>query len=133
MNNPPNDSQKPVTAKRQKILDDAMAQLKKTRNEMDPTIFGKIRGIIAKNPTMMKALGLSELPNQEVKAQAKPAKTPESMPASPKEEGVEKVVDEKINQEKNLDIIAKLMTIKPSSKEGVKSMIEKSLKDKPKT
>jgi len=137
VNNPPNDEQKPVSAKRQKILDDAMAQLKKTRNEMDPTIFGKIRNIIAKNPKMMKALGISELPNQEPKelqpkAKPKPQSQPEAVTVEAGKANVNKVnkVDEKIDQEKNLDIIAKFMTIKPSGKEGVKSMIEKSMKDK---
>ena len=113
-NDTPKEQQKPVTAERQKILDDAMEQLKKTRKEMDPTIFTKIRNIIAKNPTMMKALGITKLPNQKKKPETKVLASQES---------------EKIDQEKNLDILAKFMTIKPSGKEGVKSMIEKSMKD----
>jgi len=118
VNNPPNDeSAKPVTKERQKILDDAMMQLQKTRKEMDPTIFTKIRAIMTKNPKVMQALGLSKMPNQKI-ADSDKNKVLENSGES-----------EKIDQAKNLDIIAKFMTIKPSGKEDVKNLVQKKLKE----
>ncbi len=129
MNNPPNDdgshnnTKKPVSAQRQKILDEAMSQLKKTRGEMDPSIFGKIRNIIAKNPKVLKALGMSKLPNAN---KVREATKREAVKPFNKDDV------EKIDQEKNLDIIAKFMTIKPSGREGIKSIIKKSQEEKSK-
>ena len=138
MNNPPNDKQNSISPARQKILDEAMEQLKKTRGEMDPSIFKKIRNIIAKNPKVMKALGLDELPNEGKKPTARapkkapiPEKTKQASPVNPKPDVNQAQPEtEIIDQEKNLDIIAKFMSIKPSGKEGVKSLIAKSMKDK---
>lgn len=124
MKKPSNPPSKPLTAKRKKVLDVAMAQLKKTRAQMDPSILKKIRSIIEGNPKIMKGLGIDKMPEDKVLVQREPVEKPAR--AKPK------VVDdtakgyEKIDQAKNMDVIAKLMALKPSEIENIKAVLLKS-------
>lgn len=78
----------------------AMAQLKKTRAQMDPAILKKIRRIIAANPKIMRGLGVDKMPEENK--------------------------EEKIDQAKNMDTIAKLMALKPSEIKNIKEVLLKS-------
>ena len=150
--NPPPSSDKPagakpMSAKRQKIMEIAMAQLKKTRAQMDPSVLKKIRSIIAENPKVMKGLGIDKMPEEkEAKAvephpkavsqkamnietllnkvksdkERKAAQAPEKQVIEPRKG------EEKIDQSKNMDVLAKLMQLKPSEIENIKSVIFKN-------
>lgn len=135
LNNPPKPPTKPVNAKREKIMELAMAQLKKTRAQMDPKVLGKIRSIIAGNPKIMKGLGISEMPVEAPKP-TPPHESFKVMPpiSAPKVEipkesiKVEKPPEkmEKIDQAKNMEVMAKLMALKPSEIENIKAVLLKA-------
>jgi hypothetical protein len=125
-----------MTAKRQKILDKAFAQLRKSREEMDPRVLSRIRRIIAGSPEMMKKLGLSEnLKPQTIRKEEKPssqevAKQPvrhqkEEKASRPLQKTEEKSSYEKIDQARNMEVMAKLMELSPDNKDKIKSMIKK--------
>ena len=118
---------RPVTAERQKILDKAFAQLRKARGEMDPKLLSKIRRIIAGSPEMMKSLGVTD------NLTPAPASAPVAKPASQKNRAPKPVEQksgeiEKIDQAKNMEVMAKLMALSPDNKEQIKSAIKKAEK-----
>ncbi len=129
---------KPISVKRQKILDTAMAQLKKTRAQMDPNLLGKIRSFIASNPKIMKGLGIDEVPAEESLKPMVMAVKPRPKAASPKKDSEPKAVKkqqkavdsegglEKIDQAKNMEVMAKLMALKPSEVENIKAVLLKN-------
>lgn len=102
-----------------------MAQLKKTRAQIDPTILRKIRSIIAGNPKIMKGLGVDKMPEEE-KLEARPVK--------PLVEAGHKITQgvaeadgaEKIDQSKNMETMAKLMALKPSEIDNIKAVLLKT-------
>ena len=133
-----------MTAKRQKILALAMMQLKKTRAQMDPTILKKIRDIISNNPKVMKSLGIDEMPEEAPKEKVMEKRLKPSLksvekppvqkvsvvkvePAAPVDTEATSPKSEKVDQDKNLETIAKLMQLKPSEIKNIKSVL---LKDK---
>lgn len=100
-------SLRPLSAKRQKILEQALAQLRKTRAGMDPKVLNRIRRIIAGSPELMKGFGVEQVPELEpVKASAAPDR-------------------EMIDQAKTMEVMAKLMALNPDGKEKIKSAIKK--------
>jgi hypothetical protein len=132
---------KPMTAKRKKILERAMLQLKKTRAQMDPSVLGKIRSIIASNPKVMKSLGLDKMP-EEGNMPAKKKTHKEALEKALINSGVmkggakktvipaheepqAKSTEEKIDQVHNQEVIAKLMQLKPSEVENIKKVLLK--------
>lgn len=113
---------RPMTEKRQKILDQAFEQLRKARAKMDPKVLSSIRRVIAGSPEIMKKLGLNEnLKPAEAKPEKKPVPKPKNPPKA--EEGYEK-----IDQSKNMEVMAKLMALSPDDKEKIKSAIKKASK-----
>lgn len=163
MKTPSNPPSKPLTEKRQKILALAMAQMKKTRAQMDPNILKKIRGIIASNPKIMKGLGIDKMPEDKAEEKTKekverkapvqqavkkditktggnhplikpekPApKVAKSVGASQnpqvKKEGAKKATkageEVKIDKAHNMEVLSKLMALKPSEIENIKSVL----------
>lgn len=123
---------RPMTEKRQKILDKAFAQLRKARAEMDPKILSSIRRMIAGSPEMMKKLGIDEKLEPKVEKPAKKevakevlkAPKKESKPVQSKPKNVEGY--EKIDQGKNMEVMAKLMALNPDGKDKIKSAIKKA-------
>lgn len=128
---------KPISKKRQKILDMAFAQLRKSRAAMDPQVLSKIRRIVAGSPELMKKLGLTEKLTP---------KRDESMPLSKKvdmrkrqeEPIVEPKIDnavkpkirddgyEEVDQAKNMEVMAKLMALNPEGRDLIKAAIKKA-------
>lgn len=139
-----NHGSNPVSAKRQKILDVAFAQLRKSRAAMDPSLLKKIRRIIAGSPEMMKKLGVDETlaPDQDMPLSSKGAEKPRENQenrenlvqraptpqpsAAPKAKKEVKEGYEAIDQEKNMEIMAKLMNLNPDGRSKIKSVIEKA-------
>ena len=121
--------ERPMSAKRQKILAEAFAQLRKARSKVDPSVLSKIRQIVKNSPDLMKKLGFSNETkvNEDMplstKGRADPPVTPSKLKA-PKAES--DGLYEKIDQEKNMEIMAKLMQLNPESKEGIKAVIQKA-------
>lgn len=129
---------KPISARRQKILDKAFAQLRKSRAAMDPSLLKKIRRIIAGNPEIMKKLGVDEtlapdqdmplsskgavkpLPSQTVKAEAAtPTKAKSQIKQGNKNY-------EEVDQAKTMEVMAKFMTLNPDGRDKIKSIIDKA-------
>ena len=124
MHKPPSKA-KPLTAKRKQILEKAMAQLKKTRAQMDPTVLGKIRSIIASNPKVMKGLGLDKMPVEEGgKLHSRPQKEVADKRRG-QQDTQEKATEEIIDPAHNQEVIAKLMQLKPSEVENIKKVLMK--------
>lgn len=115
---PPDHTEKPMTAKRQAILAGAFAQLRLSRKKIDPKILDKIRNIVKSSPALMKTLGFTSADqprDQDVDM-------PLSAKGAPKtEEGAEK-----IDQAKNMEVMAKLMELSPDNREAIKKVIKKS-------
>lgn len=119
-----------MTVKRQKILEMALAQLRKSRAAMDPRVLSKIRRIVASSPAIMKKLGLTEtlepdgdmpLSGKSTAAEVeKPVKA--KIPVKPAREGYET-----IDQAKNMEVIAKLMALNPQGRDKIKSAIKKAV------
>ncbi len=130
MSKPPS---KPMTAKRQKILELAMAQLKKTRAQMDPNVLGKIRAIIASNPKVMKGLGLDKMPQDrdshapqavlQEKTHGAPAPMSENKEPRSALARLSENKEEKIDQAHNQEVIAKLMQLKPAEIKNIKKIL----------
>lgn len=130
MEEPPAPPKKPVrviSQKRQEILDMAFAQLKKSRASLDPGLINKIRRMIAGNPAMMKALGLSDslTPDPVVTTKKEPPLT-KALENKPVPLGQEKGGYEKIDQAKNMEVMAKLMALNPQGRDKIKSAIKKA-------
>jgi len=142
---PSNDKGKPLTAKRKKILELAMAQMRKTRAQMDPSVLSKIRHIIASNPKVMKGLGLDKMPEEKVsstekklaslkdKVLKKVPKVEKQVVAKPVKENASKKKPQnssqdevKIDQAHNMEVLAKLMQLKPGEVENIKAILLKS-------
>lgn len=132
----------PITAKRQKILDKAFAQLRKSRAKIDPNVLNKIRRMIAGNPAMMEKLGVGDTlqPKETSNKTSKSADMPLSgkAPAAPIVKKAEpkkqpkKAKDiqegyEEVDQAKTMEIMAKLMALNPNGKEDIKQVIKKSV------
>jgi hypothetical protein len=119
---------KPMSSKRQAILAQAFAQLRKSRAKIDPNILSKIRSIVSGSSDLMKKLGVTQLPKSDHDmplSQKQPAvdteKSVKSMPKKP----VEKQGYEAIDQAKNMEIMAKLMQLKPDGRDDIKAVIDK--------
>jgi hypothetical protein len=146
------DSKPEISKKRQKILDKALAQLRKARGQMDPALLKNIRRMIAGSPDMMKKLGVG---NDLKPEQAKPAKQtpapatskkavkpppqPESKLQSKMSETAKnqelqkpapvsekKAEHEKIDQGKNMEVMAKLLELSPDSRDKIIATIKKA-------
>ena len=105
---------KPMSAKRQKILDHAFEQLRKTRAGMDPKLLNRIRRIIAGSPVLMRGLGVETVEEPVVAAPPKP------------EPIVKKPDHEIVDQAKTMEVMAKLMALNPDGIEQIKSVIKKA-------
>lgn len=89
--------------KREAILAKAFKQWRHSRSLIDPAVLTKIRETIAKHPLIMKALGVKK----------------EEIPQTDKDVEV-------VDQGKTMEIMAKLMEIKPEGKEQIKSAIKEA-------
>ncbi len=89
--------------KRDALLERALHQLKKSKSLIDPHILQKIRQFIGKNPKLMKSLGVK----------------PHDIPDHKKDVEV-------IDQAKTMEIMAKLMELKPEGREQIKAEIKKA-------
>lgn len=117
--------QKPITEKRKKILEMAFAQLRKSRAAIDPKILSKIRRIVASSPAIMQKLGVTDhlQPDEDMPLSTKvkvEEKQQKSEPITAKD-------NEKIDQARNMEVMAKLMALKPSGKDKIKSAIKKAV------
>lgn len=114
-----------MTAKRQAILAGAFAQLRLSKKKIDPKILEKIRNMVKSSPALMKTLGF----RGEGKADDDmplSAKQPQKE-ARTKTDKVEKQGgSEKIDQAKNMEVMAKLMELSPDNREAIKKVIKKS-------
>ncbi len=130
---PPHSMGQKISVKRKKILEMAFAQLRKSRAAMDPKVLSKIRRLVASSPDIMKKLGVTEAlkPDdsmplsgkgtvKEAKAPTKPMKAVKSTKAP--REGYESV-----DQEKNMEVMAKLMALNPKRRDKIKSAIKKAV------
>ena len=126
---------RPISAKRQKILAKAFAQLRKSRAKVDPSILRKIRDIVSGSPALMKKLGLSgsegsadlDMPlsqKQPPVMTEERVSTPVEKPKKPKADA--KPEYEEIDQAKNMEIMAKLMALNPAAQDDIKAIIKKS-------
>ena len=132
---------KPLTEKRRKILEIAFAQLRKSRAAIDPKVLSKIRRIVASSPDIMKKLGVSDdlNPDQDmplsnktksVEKKSGAPKQTHSVPTAPKNVTSKKAIkkdNEQIDQARNMEVMAKLMALKPSGKDKIKSVIKKAV------
>ena len=121
--------QKPISAKRQKILADAFAELRKARKRMDPGILRKIKDIVKSSPEIMKKLGIkpSEKIDEDMPLSSKGKKQPEMMTSKPQTHSPQEKY-EKVDQAKNMEIMAKLIQMKPGAQDDIKAVIKKSQK-----
>ena len=128
--NPP---AKPMSSKRQAILAQAFAQLRKSRAKIDPNILSKIRSIVSGSSELMNKLGVTEPPKADIEhdmplSQKPPvAEVREPVKVTPKEP-VDKQGYEAVDQAKNMEIMAKLMQLKPDGRDDIKAVIDKASK-----
>ncbi len=122
MENNSNPPLRPLSAKRKKILDNAFKQLRKARSEIDVGVLNKIRDMIAGNPTIMKGLGVKTAPKPI--AEKKPDIMPDIMIVPVKGTVIER---EAVDQAKTMEVMAKLMVLKPAGKEKIISVIKKAV------
>ena len=108
---------KPMSAKRQKILDHAFEQLRKTRAGMDPKLLNRIRRIIAGSPVLMRGLGVETVEEPVVAAPPKPE------PITKKEVTPNHEI---VDQAKTMEVMAKFMALNPDGIEQIKSVIKKA-------
>lgn len=124
---PTDSTGRPMSAKRQKILEMAMMQLRKSRAAMDPKLLSKIRRLVASSPDIMKKLGLTEKlePEEDMPLSSKSVQKPVSVAAKP----VKTVNDsyETVDQVKNMEVMAKLMALNPKGRDKIKSAIKKAV------
>lgn len=122
---------KPLTEKRRKILEIAFAQLRKSRAAIDPKVLSKIRRIVASSPDIMKKLGVAEdlNPDQDMPLSSKASqKKPEPQVKAEKvKTAVKETEHETVDQARNMEVMAKLMALKPSGKDKIKSVIKKAV------
>ena len=132
----------PITPERQKILDKALAQLRKSRAAIDPAILNKIRRFIAGSPALMAQLGVDESlsPQEEAagapqehkksamrKADGNPEKVSSKSPPKPSQDtSARHDGAEPVDQAKMMDVMAKFMDMRPDNKEQIKSVIKKT-------
>jgi hypothetical protein len=129
---PPNNEAKPgarkITAKRQAILAGAFAQLRKSRAKIEPTILQKIRDIVNGSPEIMKKLGVNEKDNKKSDEDMPlSAKKPDAEPKKAQPKSAQKKSSyEKIDQAKNMEVMAKLMELSPDNRDNIKAVIKKN-------
>ena len=123
---------KPLTEKRRKILDKAFAQLRKSRAAIDPKVLSKIRRIVASSPAIMKKLGIADdlKPDEDMPLSSKVAQKQTVEKPDKKTSGSEETItqeSETVDQARNMEVMAKLMALKPSGKDKIKSAIKKAV------
>ncbi len=141
------DAKPKISKKRQKILEKAFAQLRKARGQMDPALLKNIRRMIAGSPDMMKKLGVGDdlKPEQAKSPKApSPSKPAHTKPPTPKvqeqrqQQQQQLKVDksaasdekaakhEKIDQAKNMEVMAKLLELNPDGRDKIIATIKKA-------
>ena len=123
--------ERPMTAKRQKILDKAFAQLRKSRAKIDPGVLSKIRRMIASSPEIMAKLGVGEnLKPADVDMPLSTKQPPVAKEQAPKpQQRQQQRVQEEyeaVDQAKTMEVMAKLMALNPDGKEDIKLAIKKA-------
>lgn len=116
-----------MTAKRQAILAGAFAQLRLSKKKIDPQILEKIRNMVKSSPALMKTLGFKSegKVDEDMPLSSKQPQTVENKPAS-QDQKEQKLGSEKIDQAKNMEVMAKLMELSPDNREAIKKVIKKS-------
>ncbi len=122
-----------MTARRQAILAGAFAQLRKSRKAIEPGILQKIRDIVSGSPEIMKKLGVTDAPkdkiDEDMPLSSKTSQAPHKEEAKkPTKTAKAKSDYEVIDQEKNMDVVAKLMELSPDNKENIKSLLKNNQK-----
>lgn len=124
-----------ITEKRQRILDKAFEVMRKARGQMDPAVIHKIRRMIASSPEIMKKLGVED--DLKPKQSPPPASKADNFSqkkqtAAPKQtqqpQRSETDKNETINQQKNMEVMAKLLALKPQGKDKIIETIKKASK-----
>lgn len=124
-----------ITEKRQRILDKAFEVMRKARGQMDPAVIHKIRRMIASSPEIMKKLGVED----DLKPKQSPPPAPKADNFSQKKQTAaskqtqqpqrsETDKNETINQQKNMEVMAKLLALKPQGKDKIIETIKKASK-----
>ena len=124
-----------ITEKRQRILDKAFEAMRKARGQMDPAVIHKIRRMIASSPEIMKKLGVEDdlkpkrstpmTPKAVNPPKEKQAAAPQQTQQPPRSEADK---NETINQQKNMEVMAKLLALKPQGKDKIIETIKKASK-----
>lgn len=99
--------QKPPSSKRKLIKGNALRIFKRKQADIDQGLLKKIRDTIFANPFLRKQFGVEEAPAQEKRSKQE----------------TEAVV---VNKAHNMEVLAKLMAIKPESRGQIKDAIKES-------
>lgn len=102
-----------ISSQREKIVNDALAELRKVQGKMNPKFLKKIRDLVKNSPALIEKLGLkkSEIPQSKAQVAKPPVK-------HEKPSGYEK-----IDQAKNMDVVSKLLELNPDKKEMIKKLL----------
>jgi len=123
-----NKDQRQISAKRQKIVDDALVELRKAQKKINPKFLKKIREMVKNSPALIEKLGLkkSEIPQDENKHSQQEILSSSLNSAQPKViQKQDKKDFEKIDQAKNMDVVSKLLEMNPDKKEMIKKLLSK--------
>ncbi len=106
-----------ISKERQKLLDQAFIELRKAQSKMNPVFLEKIRNLVRNSPALIDKLGLkkSEIQTQKNKGEDK----------NPQQKAPQKPDYEKIDQSKNMDVIAKMLEMNPDKKDIIKELLKK--------
>ena len=110
-----------MTQERQKIVDDALLEMRKARGKLNPKFLEKIRNLVKSSPALIEKLGLKKT---EIPLAVIPPTKIENVVVE-KKAPVEDKGYEKIDQSKNIDVISKLMEISPEKKDKIVEMLSK--------
>lgn len=106
----------PITKERQKLLDHAFVELRKAQGKMNPVFLEKIRNLVRNSPVLIEKLGLKK--NDIAKPEITSKNKTKDKNLSQKDSDFEK-----IDQSKNMDVIAKMLEMNPDKKEIVKKLL----------
>lgn len=101
--------QKPPSSKRTLIKGNALRIFKRKQADMDQGLLKKIRDTIFGNPFLRKQFGIAEEGRQSVQKDSK--------------QDAEAIA---VNKAHNMEVLAKLMAIKPESRGQIKEAIKES-------
>jgi len=118
-----------ITAKRKLLLDNALRLMRRKRNTMEqdtPGMLDQIKSIVVKNPKVATALGFKEQGEQKKEQEKMTAPAPAPPPTPTQTQNTAKVEKkaETIDQAHNMEVLAKLMTLKPDGRDNIKKLLQ---------